>query len=104
MGDERRVRRNDDDDRSVIVARKGSAGVWNIIGDLSADGHARNAEIGTPPVVALHKNSNRVATVFRVQLAGSRANSPLEAIADHSRAAANIAFLNEAGGCAVDGV
>ena len=49
MRDERRVRRNYDDDRAVVIVREGSAGVRNIIGNLPADGHARDAKIGRRP-------------------------------------------------------
>ena len=54
MRDKRRVRRDNDDDRAVVVAREESARVGNIIGNLPADGDTGNTEIGTPSVVALH--------------------------------------------------
>src|SRR5258708_29268506 len=103
MRDERRVRCNNNNDRAVVVVHEGCAGIRIITSDFSADRNPGNAQIVFRAVVALHKNSNRVSAIFRLQLARSRADSSFESVADHSRAAANIAFLNGAGRRSVDG-
>src|SRR5258708_17455464 len=104
MRDEWGVRRNNHDDRAVVLVYEGSAGVRISSDNLSANRNPCNAQIVFRAVVALHKNSDRISAIFRVELARSRADSSLESIADHSRATADVAFLDGAGCCGIYGV
>src|SRR5882724_1532707 len=96
LRDERRVRGNHDDDRAVVVVDERGAGVRIVGGNFPADGNAGNAQIIFRSVIALHQNSNRIAAFLFAQLAGRGADASFEAIANHSRAAADGAFFHSA--------
>src|SRR5947209_15187136 len=66
--DERCVRGNNDDNRAVVFVYKGSPGVRNINGNFPSHGNPGDAQIIFRTVVTLHKNSNGVAAVFRLEL------------------------------------
>src|SRR5207245_4993039 len=99
-----RITHNTNNEQALVVVYEGSASVRSINDNFSTDRNPGNAQIIFHAVVALHKNSNRVPAVFRVELSGSRADSSFESVANHSRATANIAFLNGTGRCGIDGV
>src|SRR6266571_8883944 len=104
MRDERSVRGNNYDDRAVIVVDKRSASVGIIGVNFAADGNSGNPQIVFRAIVARHENSNGVTAVFRLEPSRRRADSSLEAIANHSSAAAHGAFFDCAGVRGVDGV
>src|SRR5882672_484573 len=101
---ERSVCGNDNDDGTMVVVAERSPGVGIIGGNFPSDRNPGNAQIIFRAVVALHKNTNRVAAFFFAQLAGRGADAPFEAVANHSCAAADGAFFHSTAMRGVDGV
>ena len=72
--------------------------------NLATDRHSRNAQLIPLSIVALHQHTHRVAAVFGIKHPRRRANSTLELVADHSRAAAHIAFFHCTSMCGVESI
>src|SRR5260370_17521242 len=62
-------------------------------GNFPADRHASDAQIFARAIVALHKDADRVGADFRFDLSRRRSDAAFELVADHSRAAADVAFF-----------
>src|SRR5262245_19252886 len=60
--------------------------------DLLADRNAGNLELVPTPVIGLHEDANDVATCLVRQLSRSGPGAAFELVADHTCAAADIAF------------
>jgi hypothetical protein len=67
-----------------------------VFGDLAADVDAGDAELLARSIVTLHEDANRIASCVGVEHAGTGSNPAFEVVADHTRAAANIAFFDRA--------
>src|SRR4029077_599712 len=74
-----------------------------ILGNFFSDGNAGDAEIGARAVIALHQYTDRERAGLCVDFARGGADPALEFVADHSGAAAHVAFLDGAGFRGVDG-
>ena len=64
----------------------------HVAGQLLADGHALDAQALAPAVVGLDQDAHRAAAVGLLQHPGRGADAALEAVADHARAAADVAL------------
>ncbi|OLC90556.1 MAG: hypothetical protein AUH86_22660 [Acidobacteria bacterium 13_1_40CM_4_58_4] len=65
-----------------------------MLGNLSTHRYARNAQLITFSVVALHEHAHSVAAILRIEHAGRGADPALEFVADHACAATDIAFFD----------
>ena len=63
-------------------------------GNFSPHGNARDAQLISLSVVALHEHADGVPARFRIEHAGGSSDSSLEFVADHAGAAADIAFFD----------
>ena len=92
MRENRRIGRDQHDDRAgrVVGPRRQRDPVRP---ELAADGGAADRETRTPAVVGLHEHSERVAVAGHPR---GRADAALEAVADHSGAAAYRSLLHRA--------
>ncbi len=104
MRHERRIRRHDNDDGSVVLIRKRRRRVRIFALDFPADRNSRDAQILPRAVVALNQYANRVLPAFRCEPPRRCANASFESVAHHSRAAANCAFRHRARLRGIDGV
>src|SRR5260370_38677625 len=73
-------------------------------GNFPADRHASDAQIFARAIVALHKDADRVGADFRFDLSRRRSDAAFELVADHSRAAADVAFFDGAAMRGINGV
>ena len=75
-----------------------------VLGNFAAHVDAGDAKLLARSVVALHEDADRVASGFCVEHARTRSDSALEFVADHARAAADVAFFDGPGVSDVEGV
>src|SRR5271169_3180215 len=75
-----------------------------MIGDFLPDGDPGNAQLSALSVIALHEHSDRVAAEFGGKDARRGADAAFEFVANHSRAAANIAFFDSTAMGSIEGV
>ena len=78
--------------------------VGGMLGNFFAHGNASDAELIAASVIALDEDADGVASGFGVEDAGSGADAAFEFVADHSCAAADVAFFDGAGVGGVEGV
>ena len=92
IGQQRRIRRDDHDDRAVLAR----AALRHRLGDLGADRHAGDRELRPAAEVRLHEGADGEAAQVGRQHARRRADSALEREDHHARAAADAAFRHRA--------
>ncbi len=95
MRKQRRIRGHHHDDRAIFtLAERFCRAVRGILWDLPAHWYSRNAQVRPSPKIALHQHADGVPALFRGQLSRRCANPAFEFVAYHSRAAANVTFLD----------
>jgi hypothetical protein len=87
VGEERRVRRQDDDDRAGALRPAGQRDT--VSPDPGTDGHAVHRQALAPPVIRLDEHPDHVPVDGHAR---RRPDPALEAVADHPGAAADVPF------------
>ncbi len=92
MREQRRVRGEHHDQRTLLGQRILAVGEGRILGQVLADGHTCHRQLVAAAEIGLHQRADRPAAQPLGQFARGGARATLELVTDHARPAANVAF------------